>query len=131
MNDAGRHPHFNDLRSVFWHTSLRDALDQAGRAGKRVFVQIGTGACGGCRALVEKTIPKQEIAEYLSAHYVCVAARSDAPPPEIAALLGVLPRREPTPVCVYLDATGRPVHSTVGGRPAAVFLRDMTEGSVA
>ena len=45
----------------------------------------------------------------------------------IAALLPNLPRQEPTPLCVYLAADGRILHSTVGGRPAAVFLRDMTE----
>ena len=54
--------------------------------------------------------------------------------PPLAAHLGQLlafkaqaPRHEPTPVCLYLSAEGQLLHSTVGGRPAAVFLRDLTE----
>lgn len=127
MSLPGHHPHFDDQRSAYWHTSLAEALGQAAGTGKRVFLQVGRLGCGGSRALVEKTIPKEEIAGFLAEHFVCVAVSSEDPGPEVAAILGGLPRSAPTPVCVYLDAGGRAVHSTVGGRPAAVFLRDMTE----
>ena len=51
------------------------------------------------------------------------------------ALLAQLPRVEPTPICMYLvpqaDGSGRIVHSTVGGRPPAVFMRDLVQAQSA
>jgi uncharacterized protein DUF255 len=126
MSD-GRHPHFNDRRAVFWYRTLAEGLAEAARAERRVFVQVGRQSCGGSRALVEKTMLKDEIAEYVNAHFVAVAADADAPDPDVLALLPSLPRREPTPLCIYLAADSRVLHSTAGGRPAAVFLQDMTE----
>ena len=35
------HPHFNDRGAVRWHTRLSDALAEARRAGKLVFVEYG------------------------------------------------------------------------------------------
>lgn len=126
----GRHPHFNDRRAAFWYGSLSEGIEQAQLTGKRVFVQYGRQSCGGSRALIEKTLLKDEIAEYLNAHFVAVAVDADAPDADVAVLLPSLPKREPTPICIYLasdTATGRLLHSTAGGRPAAVFLQDMTE----
>jgi uncharacterized protein len=127
MVQPGPHPYFNDNRAAAWYTSLGEGLSAAREADRRVFVQIGRLPCGGSRALVEKVIPKEEIAEFLRDHFVCVGLSADDPDPAIAALVAGLPRREPTPLCVYLAPDGRPLHSTAGGRPAAVFLRDMTE----
>ncbi|MSP63177.1 MAG: thioredoxin family protein [Myxococcales bacterium] len=129
MPDDGRHPYFNDRRAVFWYLHLEDALAAATSEGKRVIVQWGNQKCGGSRALVEKNILKEEIAEFLNAHFVAVAADSTAPDPDVAALVASLPKHEPTPVCVYLAADGRLLHSTAGGRPAAVLLQDMTEAT--
>src|SRR5438309_940296 len=125
MSLPGHHPYFNDQRCTFWHTRLADALAAAQADGKRVFVQVGRQTCGGSRALVEKTLPKEEIGEFLRDHFHCVGVDAGGTDAEVAALLSQLPRHEPTPVCIYLTGDGRPVHSTVGGRPPAVFLRDM------
>ena len=127
MTQPGPHPYFNDNRAAAWYTRLTDGLAAAQEAGRHVFVQIGRLPCGGSRALIEKVIPKEEIAEFLRDHFVCVGLSADDPDPALAALVAQLPKREPTPLCVYLAADGRPLHSTAGGRPPAVFLRDMTE----
>lgn len=127
MAEPGPHPYFNDNRAAQWYSRLDEGLAAARRDGRRVFVQIGRVPCGGSRALVEKVIPKEEIAEFLREHFVCVGLSADDPDPSIAALVARLPKREPTPLCVYLGPDGTPLHSTAGGRPAAVFLRDMTE----
>jgi hypothetical protein len=44
MTDERRrssHPHFNDGGAVRWHTHLADALAEAKREGKYVFVEYG------------------------------------------------------------------------------------------
>ena len=127
MTEPGEHPYFNSRRAAPWYHHLADGLAAARQSGQHVFLQVGRQSCGGSRALIEKTIVKEEIHEFLNQHFVCVGASTDDLDPDVAALLPRLPRHEPTPVCIYLDGEGRPLHSTVGGRPAAVFLRDMTE----
>jgi len=119
------HPYFHDERAVPWRARLADGLAAAGESGRRVLVVYGRASCAASRALVEKTIGKGEIAEYLDRHFVAVAADAEAVEPEVAALVAGLPKREPTPLCIYLDRDGRALHSTAGGRPAAVFLNDM------
>jgi hypothetical protein len=128
MDRSGRHLHFDDRQAVTWHHALSPALEEAAQTGKCILVHLGRADCGGSRALIERVLPKEEITEALRAGFICVCvdlAKLDDPP--IAERLATLPRRDPTPVCMFLDCTGRVVHSTIGGRPPAVFLRDLTE----
>ena len=120
-----RHPHF--LSPLFWHASLAEGLVTARESKRAVLLVVGRQSCGGTRALVEKTIAKEEIQEYLDAHYVCVAGDADAPEPAVAALVARMAQHDRTPLCLYVSADGELMHSTSGGRPAAVFLSDLLE----
>ena len=119
----GLHPHFTS--GLRWHTRLDAALDEARGAGKKVFVQHGRQTCTGSRALVERTLAKEEVAEVWTRHFVGLASDADHAEPAVAALIEALPRHEPTPVLIYLSADGAVLASTAGGRPAAVLLNDM------
>jgi hypothetical protein len=121
------HPHF--ISPHRWHRRLDDALAQARAEERHLFILVGRLSCGGSRALVEKTVAKEEIAEYLGRHYVLVAADADAPEPAVAALVEQMAHRDRTPFCLYLASDGTLVHSTSGGRPPAVFLADLIEAS--
>ena len=125
MGAAGRHPHF--LSPLSWHASLAEGLVAAGESKRAVLLVVGRQSCGGCRALVEKTIAKEEILEYLDAHYVGVAGDADSPEPAVAALVARMPQHDRTPLCLYLSAAGELMHFTFGGRPPAVFLSDLLE----
>ena len=127
MSAAGRHPHF--VTPLFWHASLAEGLGAARESRRAVLVVVGRQSCGGTRAMVEKTIAKEEIYEYLDAHYVCVAGDADSPEPDVAALVARMAQHERTPLCLYVSAEGALMHSTSGGRPAAVFLNDLLEGT--
>jgi uncharacterized protein YyaL (SSP411 family) len=125
MDAAGRHPHF--ISSVFWHASLATALAAARESHRAVLLVVGRQSCGGSRALVEKTISKDEIREYVDAHYVCLAGDADAPEPAVAALVARMAQHDRTPLCLYLSPEGDLMHATSGGRPPAVFLSDLLE----
>ena len=129
MDNPGRHPYFDDRGAAPWYVSLEAGLGAARAAGRRVLLVVNRPDCGGSRALIERVMAKEEIAEALQEGFVCISADSRAPDPETARLLAQLPKSEPTPVCIYLDPAPAPrvVHSTAGGRPPAVFLRDLTE----
>jgi Protein of unknown function, DUF255 len=125
MGAAGRHPHF--ISPLVWHTSLADGLLAARETRRAVLLVVGRQSCGGTRALVEKTMAKEEIDEYLDAHYVCVAGDADLPEAAVAALVARMAQHERTPLCLYVSADGQLMHSTSGGRPPAVFLSDLLQ----
>jgi len=131
MQSAGRHPYFDDRAAAPWFVSFEEGVGAARSAGRRVLLVVSRPECGGSRALIERVMPKEEIAEALQASFVCISADARAPEPAVSKLLAQLPKTEPTPVSIYLDASGegepRVLHSTAGGRPPAAFLRDLTE----
>ena len=125
MGAAGRHPHF--ISPLVWHASVAEGLVAARESNRAVLLVVGRQSCGGSRALVEKTMAKEEIHEYLDSHYVCVAGDADGPEPTVGALVARMPQHDRTPLCLYLSAEGALMHSTSGGRPPAVFLSDLLE----
>lgn len=125
MGGAGRHPHF--VSPLVWHASLAEGLVEARESNRAVLLVVGRQSCGGSRALMERTIAKEEIYEYLDSHYVGVAGDADSPEPAVAALVARMPQHDRTPLCLYLSADGELMHSTSGGRPPAVFLSDLLE----
>ena len=129
MDTPGRHPYFDDRGAAPWYLALEAGLAAARRAGRRALLVVSRPDCGGSRALIERVMAKEEIAEALQEGFVCISADARAPEPATTELLAALPKSEPTPVCIYLDPAAPPrvVHSTAGGRPPAVFLRDLTE----
>jgi hypothetical protein len=36
-----KHPHFDDRGALDWHTSYAEALAEAKRGGKKLFIEIG------------------------------------------------------------------------------------------
>ncbi len=119
----GRHPWF--VSGLAWHTALDDALAEASAAGLRLLMVVGRATCAGTRALVERTLAKEELEEYTRGHFTLLAVDADAPEPRVAEMVSTLPVRAPTPLCVYLAVDGRVLLSTAGGRPPAVLLNDM------
>jgi hypothetical protein len=117
------HPYFTS--GLSWQERLDAALAEAKTRNLRVFVAHGHRFCSGTRALVERTLAKEEVAEMMAKHFIAVAGDSEAPDPAIVSILEKLPKREPTPVCIYLDGDGNVLGSTAGGRPPAVLLNDM------
>ena len=125
MGAAGRHPLF--VSPVLWLVCLGDARAAPSESSRAVLLVVGRQSCGGTRALVERTMAKEEIHEYLDAHYLCVAADAEAPEPAVAELVARMPQQARTPLCLYLSAENQLMHSTSGGRPPAVFLSDLLE----
>ena len=123
--DVTRHPYFDC--PVPFLTDLPTALDAARQQARPVRVVYGGERCAATRSLLEKTMCKDEVAEMASEQFVALAADNRPTSEPIEALLRTLPKREPTPVCIYLAPTGEVLLSTVGGRPPAVMMNDMMQ----
>lgn len=124
------HPYFDDRAAMLWHRSFDEAFAQAKQSGRRLLIVVTHEECGGSRALLERVFPKEEVTHELRSGFVCLAADQHRHEPQVAELLAQAPRREPTPVCLYVAAEEkgpRLLLSTAGGRPPAVFVRDLTD----
>lgn len=123
---AGSHPHFNDRGAVRWHTRLSDALEEAKREGKLVFIEYGRYACGNCRALVEGIIPQESIAALLNEKFVCLASDCDHAEPEVRAIgARHMAYARALPFCLYLDSDGGFLHGSQGGLSVYSFREDL------
>jgi hypothetical protein len=122
---AALHPLF--LSPLGWHAQLSEAQAEARALDRLVFIVHGRQSCGGTRALVEKTLAKDEIAQMVTERFVTVASDADQPNEVVLGLVDTLPVKTPTPLCLYVTFDLRILHSTAGGRPAAVLLNDMLQ----
>src|SRR4051812_39759377 len=118
-----QHPWFSS--ALFWHTKLDDAIAEATANNRRLMLVIGRATCGGTRALVERTLAKEELEEFTRDKFALVAADADALEPRAREVFDALPVKTPTPLIAYLTVDGRVLSSTAGGRPPAVLLNDM------
>ncbi len=121
----GRHPFF--ASPLPWALTLDQAKAAAAAQHAAILVVHGHRMCGGTRALVERTLRKEELVEFVDGRFVMLTSDSDAPADWLLALLPELAKTEPTPLCIYLRADGTLLTSTAGGRPPAVLLNDMMQ----
>lgn len=118
-----QHPWFTS--ALLWHTTLDDAIGEATASGKRLMLVVGRATCGGTRALVERTLAKEELEQFTREKFVLVAADADGLEPRAREIFDALAVKAPTPVIAYLSLDGRVLATTAGGRPPAVLLNDM------
>src|SRR5262245_14085253 len=122
-----QHPWFTS--GLGWHTSLDAALADATAAKKRLMMVVGRATCAGTRALVERTLAKEELEQFTREKFALVAADYDALEPRAREIVDGLTVKAPTPLIVYIapndEKGGHVVGATAGGRPPAVLLNDM------
>jgi uncharacterized protein YyaL (SSP411 family) len=120
------HPWFTS--ALVWHVGLDEAIAEATAKQKRLMLVIGRATCAGTRALVERTLAKEELEEFVREKFALVAADADEPEfgdPRVREIVEALPVKAPTPLIAYLTLDARTLLSTAGGRPPAVLLNDM------
>lgn len=108
------HPHFDDRGAFDWHQNLDNALAEARRSGKRVFIEYGREACGQCRALVQSTLQRPELAQALRAGWVMLAADCDAGEEPVELLAQQVPDGMMLPFVILADAEGRYLEGRAG-----------------
>ncbi len=118
-----QHPWFSS--ALGWHTSLDEAIAAATASGRRLMLVVGRATCNGTRALVERTLAKEELEQFTREKFALVAADADQLEPRAREIVDALPVKAPTPLIAYLTIDGRVLAATAGGRPPAVLLNDM------
>lgn len=102
-----KHPHFDDRGTLNWHTRFADALAEARRTKKRVFIEMGREACGNCRTLVQSVVPRPDVAALLQQHFVALASDADETEDEVIELAQKLEDAYMLPFVIFTDGTGQ------------------------
>ena len=124
---ATSHPHFDDRGTLHWHTRWSDALAQAAREDKLVFVEFGREACGLCRAFVQSVVPRPDVAPLLQQHFVALASDCDDPEDEVLALAEHLQDATMLPFVLFADARGRFLGGSSGAVQPASFVKALQQ----
>ena len=121
MSTKRPHPHFDDRGTLDWHTRWSDALAQAAREKKRVFVEMGREACGNCRTLVQSVVPRPEVAAMLQQSFVALSADADDTEGEVEDLAMNLEDAMMLPFVLFADADGRFLEGSSGSQNPVAF----------
>ncbi len=127
MTTRRSHPHFDDKSTLDWNTRLSDALAQARRENKLIFIEFGREQCGQCRALVQGVVPHPDIAPLLQRGFVALASDCDEPEEEVELLAGQLEDAYMLPFVIFADAEGRFLSGMSGAVNPLSFKRRLEQ----
>jgi len=107
-----------DKKPVLYHpeadakADITDAIEQAGKTGKHVFLQIGGNWCSWCLAFNGLVTSNDTLRNYLAANYQVVHVNYSAENKNEAVLASLgYPQRFGFPVFVILDGEGKRLHT--------------------
>jgi thioredoxin-related protein len=127
MTQPRPHPHFDDRGTLHWHTAWKDALAEARREHKLVFVEFGREACGLCRALVQSVVPHAQIAPLLRQHFVALASDCDDAEDQVNELAMNLQDATMLPFVMFADGSGKFLGGSSGAVNPVSFKRTLEE----
>lgn len=114
MTTKRAHPHFDDRGTLDWHTRYADALAQAKREKKHVFIELGREQCSQCRTLVQSVVPRPDVAPILQAHFVALASDADDTESEVEDVAMELEDATMLPFVLFVDGDGKFVDGMSG-----------------
>lgn len=114
MNERHAHPHFDDRGTLTWHTRYKDALAQAKRENKKLFIEMGRELCGQCRTLVQSIVPRPDVAVLLQQHFVALASDADDAEDEVMMLGYELEDASMLPLVIFVDSDGKLIEGLSG-----------------
>lgn len=116
---------------LFAQTDFRDitlaqALEQAKKEDKMIFVDCYTSWCGPCKYMADKVFPQEKLGKYLNERFVCVKINAEqGEGVDIAAKYGV----PAYPTFLILKTDGSLIYKIVGGTETAdEFIAKVEEG---
>lgn len=105
----------------FFNGSVADALKEAERQGKLVFVDVYTPWCAPCKVMVREIFPRDEVGDFFNRHFINVkldAEDEDLNGPELAEQYGV----DSYPTYLFLSPDGEVRHRRGGAMTAAELV---------
>jgi len=114
MSERRHHPHFDDRGTLSWHTRYDDALAQAKRENKKLFIDMGREQCGQCRTLVQAIVPRPDVAPLLQEHFVALSADADETEDAVLKHAYELEDAYMLPFVMFVDGDGKFIEGMSG-----------------
>lgn len=104
---------------VFQH-NLEEAIVQAKKENKMIFVDFYTSWCAPCKMMAADIFPQKEVGDFYNSKFVNVKIQCDDKGYGVA--LGKKYNVAAYPTLMYLDSEGKTVHSIAGGLDSRGFI---------
>lgn len=103
----------------FFHGSWPEALNEAGKQGKLIFVDAYTTWCGPCKRMSMYVFPDPEVGEFYNANFINM--KLDMEKGEGLEFRRKYPVQA-FPTFFFIDSKGEVVHTTKGAKQAPEFI---------
>ena len=112
----------------FLHGTYEEALAEAKRQGKMLFVDVWATWCGPCVRLGKEIFPQKAVGDFFNANFVCYKLQTDPSDPAAKAHAAALEKKwgvQAIPALFWIDpADGEVVYSTLGFMPSERLLAE-------
>jgi Thioredoxin-like domain len=109
--------------AIGWLSSLEGAMQQSLEAGKPIFLDLFSPACGGCQAMDTITYPEYGVQEFVRDHFTPVRLDVHHAAEAVRRYNQIW-----TPTLLVLNEEGVEVHRTVGYLPPEEFRAELSLG---
>ncbi len=103
----------------FFHGSFEEALEEAKKQEKLIFVDAYTTWCGPCKRMARNVFPLSEVGEFYNANFINLKLDMEKP---AGISFGQKYPVSAYPTFYYIDEKGETVLQTKGGRTAEDFV---------
>ena len=110
----------------FRHLTIDEAVEQAKKENKMVFIDFYTDWCGPCRTMANTVFPQKKVGDYFNEHFVSL--KMDMEKGE-GITLGKKYGVTAYPTMLILDTQGNVMHTMVGSRSAEELIKEAREHS--
>lgn len=101
----------------FLHGTYEEALAEAKRQGKMLFVDVWATWCGPCVRLGKEIFPQKAVGDFFNANFVCYKLQTDPSDPAAKAHAAELEKKwkvQAIPALFWIDNDGKVAYSTLG-----------------
>jgi hypothetical protein len=119
---GGPHPFFDDSGNVNWRPTYAQALAQAQKAGRPIFVDASKDGEKNCEDQVTKTYREEGLGQLLNRYFIPVAVDFQKPPAELKGYIEKSGKKG-APVILVMSERGQ-ISSTFSGVWQAKSLKD-------
>ncbi len=109
----------------FFHGTWDEAVEEAQKEGKFIFVDCYTTWCGPCKKMAKQVFPRDEVGAFMNKNFINVKVDMEkGEGPTLKGKWGV----SAYPTMIFFNSAGEEVHRFKGARKVADFLTEARKG---